>query len=116
MSYFEVRGAVPENPSVPAPSAQVTAAFARLRDAYYAVGILESGDVPVHATVEELYDERGTVQLILLRVELEGIGLERVHTAIAGGHGVAIPPREPGPSSRTSAPPASPDAADPTRP
>jgi hypothetical protein len=76
----------------------VTAAFARLRDAYYTVGLLESGSpAPVHATVEQLYDERGDVQLILLRVDLEGIGLERVHTAIAGGHGVAIPPREPGP-------------------
>jgi hypothetical protein len=97
VSYFEVRGDVPANPSVPAPAAQVTAAFARLRDAYYAVGILESGgEAPVLATVEELFDERGTVQLILLRVEVEGLGLERVHTAVAGGHGVAIPPREPG--------------------
>jgi hypothetical protein len=88
-------------PPPPIRSERLTAAFARLRDAHYAVGILESaGEAPVRATVEALYDERGAMQLILLRVDLDGLGRERVLTAVAGGHGVAVPEREPGPTAQ----------------
>lgn len=101
VAYFENAQSVPASVPAAAPGEQLTAAFAGLRDAYYAVGILDSGsDVPVRATVEPLYDERGNEQLILLRVELDGLDRERVLTAVAGGHGVVIPEREPGPRTQ----------------
>jgi hypothetical protein len=98
VSYFEYPSPTPATAPTPASTGRVTAAFAGQRDAYYAVGILDSGaDVPILATVEELYDERGNVQLVLLRVELEGLDRERILTAVAGAHGVVIPDREQGP-------------------
>ncbi len=101
VAYFENAQIVPADGPASAPGERLTAAFAGLRDAYYAVGILDSSaDVTVRATVEPLYDERGNEQLILLRVDLDGLDRERVLTAVAGGHGVVIPEREPGPSTQ----------------
>ena len=110
VAYFETALIAPVEPPVSAPGERLTAAFAGVRDAYYAVGILDSGAAaPVLATVEPLYDERGNEQLILLRIELDGLDRERVLTAVAGGHGVVIRNVNPGRARRTSASPASPD-------
>jgi hypothetical protein len=101
VGYFENARSVPAEMPASAPGERLTAAFARVRDAYYAVGILDSSAAnPVLATVEPLYDERGNEQLILLRIELDGLNRDSVLTAIAGGHGVVIPEREPGPRTQ----------------
>ena len=98
-----VRAAPIADPDAPGaePLAHVTAAYAQLRDAYYTVGLLESSaGSPVRARLETLYDERGLMQLALLHIELGQIPIERALTAIAGGHGVQIPAREPGASAQ----------------
>lgn len=70
---------------------QITAAFARVADARYAMGILETcGDGPVRATLEPVLDDRGEVQLVMLHIEIGGIARDRVLAAISGGHGVAM--------------------------
>ncbi len=84
--------------STPARSGDLlTAVFARMADARYAIGILEScGDGAVRTTVEEVVDDDGSPQLVVLRVEIGGIAMERVLAAISGGHGVRIEePEEP---------------------
>jgi hypothetical protein len=74
----------------PAPD-QLSAAFARVADAKYAIGILEScGLAPVDIDIETVTDERGAVQLVILRVVIAGEARDRVLSAIAGGHGVPL--------------------------
>lgn len=81
---------------VPTPVERLTAAFARLTDARYAVGILEACSAdPVKASVEPVMDERGEVQLVMLHVDIDGLARERVLAAISGGHGVVVTPRAP---------------------
>lgn len=71
--------------------ALISAAFARVADAHYAMGILETcGDGPVRATLEPILDDRGEVQLVMLHIEIDGIARDRVLAAISGGHGVAM--------------------------
>ena len=70
---------------------RVTAAFARVTDARYALDILErSGVEPVDIALDTVQDERGGVQLVILRVEIAGIARDRVLAAISGGHGVPV--------------------------
>lgn len=77
----------------PDPAERLTAAFARVADARYAIGILETcGDGPVRATLEPIMDDRGEVQLVMLHIEIEGIARDRVLSAISGGHGVTMSP------------------------
>lgn len=75
---------------------RLTAAFARVADARYVIGILEScGDGPIRATLEPVNDDRGVMQLVMLHIELGGIPRERVLSAISGGHGVMVSTPEP---------------------
>lgn len=81
---------------MPAPHADATtdrftAAFARVTDARYAIGILERcGVEPVDIAIDTVPDERGGVQLVILRVEIAGVARDRVLAAISGGHGVPV--------------------------
>ncbi len=78
------------------PAETLTAAFARVTDARYALGILEScGDGPIHATLEPVHDDRGALQLVILHIQIDGIPRERVLSAISGGHGVMMATPEP---------------------
>ena len=78
------------------PVETLTAAFARVTDARYAIGILEScGDGPIRATLEPVNDDRGVVQLVMLHIEVGGIPRERILSAISGGHGVMVSAPEP---------------------
>lgn len=80
---------LPADPSTPAH--RLTAAFARVADARYAIGILEScGMAPVDIKLETVDDGRGGVSLVILRIEIGGIARDRVLAAISGGHGVAL--------------------------
>lgn len=73
------------------PADKVTAVFARMADARYALGILETaGDAPIRATIEPVVDDSGNVRLVVLRVELAGLALDRIMAAVSGGHGVAV--------------------------
>lgn len=83
------------------PTDRLTAAFARVADARYTIGILEScGMAPVDIELETLDDGRGGVSLVLLRIEIRGGARDRVLTAISGGHGVPVPD----PAAATNAP------------
>ncbi|MEO5885693.1 MAG: hypothetical protein ABIQ58_09295 [Candidatus Limnocylindrales bacterium] len=87
------------------PNDRVTAAFARVSDARYAIGILEScGLASVHISVETMNDERGEVSLVIMRVELDGISRDRVLTAISGGHGFPVADPRPADPTLASAP------------
>ena len=83
--------------SIPAPEPadltnHLTAAFARLTDARYAIGILEScGMAPVNVSIGTVNDERGGVAVVILRIEVDADGRARVLAAISGGHGVPVP-------------------------
>ena len=78
-------------PSTDAATDRVTAAFARVTDARYAIGILERcGVEPVDIAIDTVPDERGGVQLVILRVEIAGVARDRVLAAISGGHGVPM--------------------------
>jgi hypothetical protein len=69
----------------------ITAAFARTEHARYAIRILEvSNGLPVRARIRHQRDDKGNVQMVLLDVEVGGLGRDRIRTAIAGGHGVVI--------------------------
>lgn len=78
----------------PEPIAQtdrLTAAFARVSDARYAIGILEScGMEPLRIALETVGDGRGGVAMVIMRVEIGGIARDRVLAAISGGHGVPV--------------------------
>lgn len=90
---------LPADPSTPAD--RLTAAFARVADARYAIGILEScGMAPVDIKLETVDDGRGGVSLVILRIEIGGIARDRVLAAISGGHGVPVP--DPAPAAVTS--------------
>jgi hypothetical protein len=70
---------------------RVTAAFARVTDARYAIGILERcGVEPVDIALDTVEDGRGGVQLVILRVDTADVARERVLAAISGGHGVPV--------------------------
>lgn len=70
----------------------LTAAFARITDARYAIGILEScGTAPVKVSIETVDDARGGVAVVILRIEVDAGGRDRVLAAISGGHGVPVP-------------------------
>lgn len=90
---------LPADPSTPAD--RLTAAFARVADARYAIGILEScGMAPVDIKLETVDDGRGGVAIVILRIEIGGIARDRVLAAIAGGHGVPVP--DPAPATVSS--------------
>lgn len=81
---------------MPVATDMVTAAFARETDARYAIDILERcGLEPVDITIDTVADDRGGVQLVIMRVEIAGVGRDRVLAAISGGHGVPMQEREP---------------------
>ena len=83
---------------------QYSAAFARVADARYAIGILEScGLAPVDVDIETVTDERGAVQLVILRVVIAGEARDRVLAAISGGHGVPLPSELPSTASTSAA-------------
>lgn len=87
---------VPLTLSARPPVETLTAAFARVTDARYAIGILEScGDGPIRATIEPVNDDRGVLQLVMLHIEIGGIPRERILSAIGGGHGVMVSAPEP---------------------
>lgn len=80
---------------------RLTAAFARVADARYAMGILERcGMALVDIKLETLDDGRGGVSLALLRIDIGDVARDRVLAAISGGHGVAVP--EPAPATVAS--------------
>ena len=89
---------------MPAPATdhndQYSAAFARVAAARDAIGILEScGLAPVDVDIETVTDERGAVQLVILRVVIAGEARDRVLAAISGGHGVPLPSELPSTST-----------------
>jgi hypothetical protein len=93
---------------MPVPSNdRFAAAFARVADARYAIDILEScGLAPIDIDIETVTDERGAVQLVILRIVIAGEARDRVLAAISGGHGVPLAPADGAqPSSASSATP-----------
>lgn len=79
------------SPATPPATDQVTAAFARVTDARYAIDILERcGVEPVDIAIDTVQDELGRVQLVIMRVEIAGVARDRILAAISGGHGVPM--------------------------
>ena len=76
---------------------KVAAAFARERDAGYAIGLISSSpEIKVRFTQREVIGERGDVQMVILEVTLaDPTQASRVETCLVGAHGVRIQPEEP---------------------
>lgn len=78
-------------PAIEPTTAQVTAAFARVTDARYAIDILERcGVEPVDIAIDTVHGADGRVQLVIMRVEIAGVARDRILAAISGGHGVPM--------------------------
>jgi hypothetical protein len=70
----------------------MTGAFARVKDARYAIGILERcAGGPIGATVREQLDARGAVEIVLVDIEVGLLDPDRIRAAFSGGHGVLLP-------------------------
>lgn len=78
----------------PPESHVVTAAFARERDAGYAIGLIGSApDIVVRFARRSVLDERGAVQLVVLEATLaDPTQADRVASLMSGAHGVRIQP------------------------
>jgi hypothetical protein len=70
----------------------MTGAFARAKDARYAIAILERcAGGPISATMREQLDARGAVEIVLVDVEVGPLDPDRIRAAFSGGHGVLMP-------------------------
>lgn len=82
------------HPMFPLATRTVTAAFARERDAGYAVGLIASAtDIDVRFTRRNVLNERGEVEMVVLEATLaDPTQSGRVATCMVGAHGVRIQP------------------------
>jgi len=74
-------------------AATVTAAFARERDARYALGLIASSpEIQARFTLRDILGEAGDVQMVVLEATLEDPRLvTRVEMCMIGAHGTPIP-------------------------
>ena len=78
----------------PAGSRIVAGAFAKERDASYAMRLISSiADHDIRYTLRRVIGERGDVQMVVLEASVTDAVLgDRVETAMLGAHGILIPP------------------------
>lgn len=78
----------------PAGGRTVAGAFAKERDASYAMRLISSiADHDIRYTLRRVLGERGDVQMVVLEASVPDAVLgDRVETAMLGAHGILIPP------------------------
>lgn len=72
----------------------VAGAFAKERDASYAMRLITSiADHDIRYTLRRVMGERGDVQMVVLEATVpDAVVGDRVETAMLGAHGILIPP------------------------